>query len=172
MPEDIMKYDRILPEDFDGVFRFTNWSDEDFVAKWGGKEYLYSANKTSAMIIPEHSPVEIQNIRKKFAKDLAEREFFKSDKYKVFLKQERNDDGSPRLNSIYQGGQYSMDDLTSFIQRALEPLAIAKAIVTEVAKDNLEEKLSRDEEGDLNTMAIDSKTSLKDKAFKNEKLSK
>lgn len=164
-----MKYERVLPEDFDGVFRFTNWTDKDFIAKWGGKEYLYPAERTVPMIIPEHSPLEIQNIRKKFAKDLAEREFFDSAKYKAYMKQEKNDDGSPRLNSIHQSATYNVNDLTSFIQKCLEPLPISKAIVTESEKERLEDKLTRDEEGELNTQVVDKKTSLREKALKNEK---
>jgi hypothetical protein len=162
----IMKHENVLPEDFDGTFRFTNWSDEDFVGIWGGKEYHFDAMSTSPMIIPEHSPVEVQHIRKKFAKNLAEREFFKSNEYKKFQNQERNSDGSVRLNSIHQAGTYSLDTLTPFIQKCLEPLPVSRVSVTEAQKDNLEEKLSRNEDGELNSQAIDRKTSLKEKALK------
>ena len=168
--ENIMKYESVLPEDFDGVFRFTNPTDEDFIGKWGGKEYRYPAQTTSPMIIPEHSPLEIQNIRKKFAKDLAEQQFFKSKGYAHYLKQEKNDDGTPRLNSIHQSATYNLSDLTPFIQQCLKPLPVSKALVTEMTKDKLEDKLSRDEEGALNTSVVDKKTSLREKAFKNEKL--
>lgn len=161
----IMKYEKMLPEDFDGVFRFTNWTDEDFVGKWGGKEYVFPALSTSPMIIPEHSPLEIQHIRKKFAKDLGEREFFKSASYKKLQAQERNSDGTPKLNSIQQAGTYSTESLTSFIQKCLEPLPIKKAIVQEAQKEKLEDKLSRNEDGELNSEAIDKKTSLKQKAL-------
>lgn len=168
--DNIMKYETVLPEDFDGVFRFTNPTDEDFIGKWGGKEYKYPAQTTSPMIIPEHSPLEIQNIRKKFAKDLGEREFFKSPAYAKLRLQEINTDGTPRLNSIHMAGTYSTDNLTSFIQQCLKPLPISKALVTEMQKEKLEDKLTRDDDGELNTVAIDKKTSLKDKAFKNQKL--
>ncbi len=170
MTEDIMKYETVLPEDFNGVFMFTNPTEEDFIGKWGGKEYRYPAQTTSPMIIPEHSPLEIQNIRKKFARDLGEQQFYKSDKYKLMVKQEKNDDGTPRLNSIHMAATYTMSDLTSFIQQCLKPLPVAKAIVTEMEKDRLEDKLSKNDDGELNTVAIDKKTSLKEKAFKNEKL--
>lgn len=161
-----MKYESILPADFDGTFRFTNWTDEDFVGVWGSKEYLFPKQSTSPMIIPDQTPIEIQHIRKKFAKDLGEREFFKSQKYTKLQGQERNNDGSPRLNSIHMAGTYTIADLTSFIQRCLEPLPVSKAIVTAVQRDAMEEKLTRDEEGNLNTEAIDRKTSLRDKAIK------
>ena len=162
----IMKFENTLPEDFDGVFRFTNWSEEDFVAKWGGKEYHYPALTTSPMIIPEHSPLEVQFIRKKFAKDLAEREFFKSDQYRSFKRQEVNDDGTPKLNSIHMAGTYSIETLTPFIQKALVPLPEARAKVKPMEKENIEDKLSKDEDGNTVTEAVDRKTSLRDKALK------
>lgn len=162
----IMKFESGLPEDFDGVFRFTNWSDEDFIGIWGGKEYLFPATSTSPMVIPEHSPIEIQHIRKKFAKDLAEREFYKGASYRRFMTQERNSDGSPRLNSIHQAGTYSMSDLTPLIQQCLQPLAITNATVRVVDKEPLENKLTRDDEGNLVTEAIDRKASLRQKAEK------
>ncbi len=163
--KDIMQYQPILPEDFDGTFRFTNWTDEDFVGKWDSKEYHFPAQSTSPMIIINHTPLEIQQIRKKFAKDLAEREFFKSRSYSKLQSQERNNDGSPRLNSIHQAGTYSVETLTPFIQKCLEPLPIAKVKITDAPKEKLEDKLSRNEEGQLNTEAIDKKLSLKKKAL-------
>jgi hypothetical protein len=162
----IMRYESVLPPDFDGVFRFTNWSDEDFVGVWGGKEYRFPAFSTSPMIIPEHSPIEIQHIRKKFAKNLAEREFYKSKEYATrYIAQERNPDGTPRLNSIHQAGTYSIDQLSPFIQRCLEPLEITHAVVTEAPKERIEDKLTRNDEGELNTEAIDKKASLRNKAL-------
>ena len=160
----IMKYETTLPEDFDGVFRFTNWSNEEFIGGWGGKKYTFPSETTSPMVIPEHSPLEIQHIRKKFAKDLAEREFYKSQNYKFLMKQERNPDGTPRLNGLHSAGTYSLDQLTPFIQKCLEPLPISKALVQTVEKIPLEETLTRNNKGKLNTEAIDGSESLSDKA--------
>ncbi len=161
MPQEnnIMKYETVLPEDFDGVFRFTNWTDEEFVGVWGGKQYHYPANKTSPMIIPEHSPLEIQNIRKKFAKDLAEREFFKSKGYDVLRGQEGTP-GNRVMNSIHQAGTYSMDTLTPFIQKALIPLEVGKVVVTRPSTIRLEEKLTKNPEGELNSGAVKSDRDL------------
>jgi len=164
--DDIMKYESVLPENFDGTFRFTNWTDEDFVGKWGSKEYRFPAGTTSPIIIFNQTPLEIQQIRKKFAKDLAEREFYKSQGYQKLQNQERNNDGSPRLNSIQQAGTYSLDTLSPYIQKCLEPLPVSKATVREVSQEPLENKLSRSESGELNTEAIDKKLSLKEKALK------
>lgn len=155
----IMKIETTLPQNFDGVFRFTNWSNEDFIGKWGSKEYLYAANTTSPMIIPEHSPLEIQNIRKKFAKDLAEREFYKSKGYKTLSSQEGLP-GNRTMNSIHQAAAYSMNELTPFIQRALEPLPVSQAIVRNQERVNTEAILSKNEDGELNSAPIKSDKDL------------
>jgi len=119
-----MKYETMLPQDFDGVFKFTNWSDEEFVGIWNKKEYHFPPQATSPMIIPEHSPLEIQHIRKKFARDLAEREWFKGLQYEGLRKSEGEKlDGIvvPRLNSIHQAGTYTLDNLKDGIQKCLKP---------------------------------------------------
>jgi len=159
-------YQDILPEDFDGQFYFTNFTDEDFVGKWGGKLYTFPAKSRSPMVIPEHSPLEIQNIRKKFAKDLAEEQFYKSDKYKFLMKQERNADGTPRLNGIQQAGTYNDGDLNDFIQRCLEPLDVKRATSKKMDLPNIQDSLSRNDSGELNTEVVDPKSSLKEKALR------
>ena len=149
----------VLPEDFDGVFRFTNYSEEDFTAKWGGKSYTFPAMKTTPMIIMNASPVEIQSIRKKFAKEFGEREFFRSDKLKRLEASERIN-GSAVFNSFKQAGQYSDNDLKDYIQKCLEPLPMARAIVEEVPQENIEEKLTRTPKGKLRTRALEDGESL------------
>lgn len=160
----IMGFEPVLPSDFDGVFRFTNPSSEDFIGVWGKKEYLFPAESTTPMVIPEHSPLEIQHIRKKFAKDLAEREWFKSKGYKVLAGQEGKP-GNRSLNSIHQAGQYTIDDLAPFIQQCLQPLKAAQITAKPMNIPRLEDKLTRNEEGNLNSEAIDQKTSLRAKAL-------
>jgi len=164
----IMKYETTLPEDFTGIFYFTNWTDAEFTGTWGGKKYIYPAQTTSPMIIPEHSPLEVQYIRKKFAKDLAEGAYYTSDAYGKLLNQERNSDGSPRLNGMHSAGTYSLDQLAPFIQRCLEPLPISKALVKDDKKSPMEDNLSRNEEGELNTTAFGVKdnVNLREKALK------
>lgn len=166
--DNIMKYETILPQDFTGVFNFTNWSDKEFVGVWSRKEYHYPALASSPMIIPEHSPLEIQYIRKKFAKDLAEREFFKSTQYERIRGQEGeklNGVVIPRLNSIQQAGTYTLSDLTEGIQKCLKPLEIKKAFIENVQSVPIEDKLSKNDEGELNTMAIKGSQSLKERAL-------
>jgi hypothetical protein len=161
----VMKYEATLPENFDGTFWFTNPTDEEFVGIWGKKEYHFAPQTTSKMIMPEYTPLEVQHIRKKFAKDLAEREFYKSDKYREFLKVERNPDGTPRANGIQMAATYTLGDLTPFIQKCLEPLEISQVAITEAAIPSVEDKLTRNDDGELNTEAIDQKKSLRKKAL-------
>ena len=163
--ENVMKYETVLPVDFDGVFKFTNWSDEEFIGVWGKKNYHYAANSTSPMIIPESSPLEIQNIRKKFAKDLAEREYFKSARYEVTRAPEGTL-GNRTMSGIHTAATYSLDDLKEGIQKCLKPLEIKKAFVEAVKAAPLEDSLSRDDEGQLNTVAMDKKTSLRERALR------
>lgn len=163
--ENIMAYESVLPSNFTGTFYFSNPSDEDFIGVWNSKEYLFKAGSMTPMIMPDHSPLEIQHIRKKFAKDLAEREFYKSKGYDKFKNQEQNSDGTPRLNSIHQAGTYSITELTPYIQKCLEELPTAELLAKPMRKDRLEDKIHRDDNGNLTTEAIDSKTSLRQKAL-------
>lgn len=160
----IMKYEATLPENFDGTFWFTNPTDEEFVGIWGKKEYHFAPQTTSKMIMPEYTPLEVQHIRKKFAKDLAEREFFKSKSYESFRSQE----GTPNnrtMSGIHQAATYTLGDLTPFIQKCLEPLEISQVAVTEAQIPTVEDKLTRNDDGELNTEAIDQKKSLRKKAL-------
>lgn len=164
----IMDYEPILPEDFDGHFRFTNFSDEDFVGIWNGKEYHFPANKTVKMVMTDYSPLEIQHIRKKFAKNLAEREFFRGKKYEQFRLREGEKDEmgmiKPRGYGMSHAGQYTLEDLTPYIQACLQPKEESKLTSKEIPKEPLENKLSRNDDGELNTKAIDKKESLREKA--------
>lgn len=75
-----------IQKDFDGVFRFTNPTDEDFTALWNNKEYTFPANKTVPMIIANETLENIQEIRKKFAYKLAVREFYAGKEYNKLSK--------------------------------------------------------------------------------------
>lgn len=167
--KNIMAYENTLPADFTGVFYFTNPSDEEFIGTWNKKEYHFAPNSTSPMIMPEHSPLEIQHIRKKFAKDLAEREFFKTKQYEGFRRQEGEKiDGFlvPRLSGLQQAATYTLDTLTPYIQQCLKPLEQKRAFVSNAPRTRLENVISRDDEtGELNTVAVDKKLSLKDRAY-------
>ena len=145
-----MKESNKLPLDFDGVFRFTNFTNEDFKAKWANVEYTYPAMKTTPMIIPSQTPEEIQNIRKKFAKELAILEWYKTPKFVGM--NAHTPGGTPAL--------YTDSDLAPFIQRCLEPLPIAQAKVKVLPKGLDEKDLRRDEEGKPVSRVLKGKESL------------
>lgn len=160
----IMHYESVLPSDFDGVFRFSNPSGEDFVGRWAGKEYLFPAGAMTPIVIVDHSPLEVQHIRKKFARDLAEREFYKSKGYRTLQGQEGKP-GNRNFNSIHQAAAYTLNDLEPYIQQCLKPLPEGKLVAKATVTVPLEETLNRDDKGNLVTEAIDGKTSLRQKAL-------
>ncbi len=160
----IMDYEPVLPPDFTGTFMFSNPSDEDFVGIWGGKEYLFPAQSTVPLLIMEHSPIEIQHIRKKFAKDLAEREFYLSKSYKEKVAQEGKS-GSRNFSGIHQAAAYTMSDLEPYIQNCLKPLPVSKLVSKPAEKINTEDKLHMKDDGSYNTEVIDKNTSLRKKAL-------
>ncbi len=112
-----------ISDEFDGVFRFSNNSDEDFKVLWNNKEYTFPARTRSPMIIQNESLENIQEIRKKFAYKWAEREWFKSEEYQ-------------RMSKMGNGLPPTRQDtvLEPLIQQCLEPLPLSKAIITEGKK--------------------------------------
>ena len=159
-----MDYESVLPPDFDGVFRFSNPSKEDFIGVWGGKQYLFPAESTVPLVIIDHSPIEIQHIRKKLAKDFAEREFFKSKGYKGMADQEGKP-GDRRFSGIHQAATYTLKDLEPYIQACLKPLPVSKLVAKPAERVNIEDKLHTRDDGSFNTEAIDKQTSLRKKAL-------
>lgn len=147
--KELMAHESILPADFTGQFYFTNPDDEDFVGLWGKKEYTFPALSTSPMIIPEHSPIEVQNIRKKFAKDLAEKMYFKSKNYEFIRSREgkRNKLGmiEPTGQGMSHAGTYNLDTLAPYIQKCLEPLPVKSATVKVRQTVSMEERVGRDD---------------------------
>lgn len=117
--------DEIMNLDFDGVFRFTNDSDEDFVTLWNNKEYTFPARKTVKMIIPDETLENIQEIRKRFAYRWAVREFYGSKEY-------------VRMSKMGNGLPPTFDEkiLEPMIERCLTPLPEAPIKVKARAKDS------------------------------------
>ena len=70
------------------------------------------------------------------------------------------------MNSIHQAGTYSDGELVTYIQRCLDPLPTAELMSKPVTKEKLEDKIHRDDSGNLTTEAIDAKASLRDRALK------
>jgi hypothetical protein len=117
--------DELIKDEFDGVFRFTNATEEDFKVLWNNKEYVFPAGTSCPMIIANESLENIQEIRKKFAYKLAVREFYKG---KVYHDMSKMGGGLPP----------TFDDklLQPWIDQCLVPLPRAQAKVTELPKDN------------------------------------
>lgn len=140
----------VLPVDFDGVFRFTNRRDTEFKARWNSVEYTYPPMKTTPMIISGESPEGVQAIRKKFAKEWAIEEWYKTPKF-------------IGMNTITPGGTpalYTDSDLVPFIQMCLEPLPIAQATAKVVPKDPALEQFSKDSKGRPLTRVLEKDESL------------
>ena len=142
----------ILPEDFDGVFRFTNATDEDFVGIWAKRPYTFPAQKTTPMIILDATPMEVQHIRKVFAKKLAEREFYKGSRIRDYDKQNQG------VASIHTAITYNPKDLEPFIEQCLRPLAIGKAQVGQLIEK--EQNFKKDSKGRPVTKVVDQDESL------------
>ena len=130
--------DEFDPE-FDGVFRFTNTSDEDFTTLWNNKEYTYPAGQTVPMIIANESLENIQQIRKYFAKRLAEREYYKTKGFKEVKNGIKNKEmGRNVVSSGYDEG-----DLQPFINSCLKPLPEGRQKVKDVPPEERNIKVSK-----------------------------
>ena len=172
--KDPMERVKMLPENFDGIVRFTNWSDEDFTGVYNSKEYEFKANTTSPLQTVDlsyydgngnhmqrlASPLELLNIVKKFAQDLAIREWGKSQWYKDNLKRERNSDGTPRFQGMQGAATYSIDQLAPLIQKGLYVYPAVKATVNEVQRPKLEDKLSKNEKGKRSSGVVEDGASM------------
>lgn len=114
--------------EFMGVFHFTNWTNEDYVHLWNNEEYTFPKMSSVPMIMPKETAEAIQEIRKRFAYDLAVREFYKSKDYK-------------RMSKMGNGLPPTYDDkiLEPMIEKCLIPLALTKATVRKIEKN--EEKV-------------------------------
>lgn len=108
---------------FDGVFRFTNPTTEDFTVLWNSKEYTFPARSTCPMIIQNETQEAIQEIRKKFAYKLAQREFYNGKIYKQMSNQGR---GMPPL--------FDEKLLQPTVDACLTELPITQAIVKPARK--------------------------------------
>jgi len=111
--------------DFDGVFRFTNVTDEDFTFLWNNKEYVFPAGTCCPLIIPDETLENIQEIRKKAAFKLSVREFYKGKEYK-------------RMSKMGNGLPPTFDEkiLEPMIESCLKPLPMGKAKIKEGKKQS------------------------------------
>lgn len=111
--------------EFDGVLRFTNVTNEDFVFLWNNKEYIFPAGKTTPMIIANEPLENVQTIRKRAAYKLAQREFYKGDIYNT-------------MKEKGQGLPPTYDDkvLQPMIDSCLKPLPQGYATVKDLPKED------------------------------------
>lgn len=145
----INQIENVLPKDFDGTFKFTNYTDTEFTSRWNSVEYTFPALKTVPLIIPNATPLEVQNIRKKFARDLATREWYKTPKF-------------AGMNAHVPGGTpatYTDSDLAPFVQRCLDPLPLSH-VTTKVVEKDEDSKFSVDGRGKKRTRVLQDGESL------------
>ncbi len=152
MPPNFNDPNQPLPADFDGVFRFTNPSDEPITCKWNSVAYTYPAMSTSPMLIANATPEEVQHIRKKFAKELATREFYKSQKFQGL-------NGQAPAGSGVTPAIYSEEDIAPYTQKCLEPLAPARATAKNLPKET-SDHYRKNPDGSNATVPLDKGTSL------------
>lgn len=113
--------------EFMGVFYFTNWTDEDFVHLWNNEEYIFPKQTSVPMIMPKETPENVQQIRKRFAYDLATREFYKGKEYKRLVALGVKSGGIPPT--------FDEKTLEPMIEKCLNPLPQSRAIVRPVKTD-------------------------------------
>lgn len=117
--------ENVIQDEFEGVFYFTNPTDEEFVALWNNKEYHFPPQSTVPLIIRNEPLENIQEIRKRFAYANAEKRWYQSKEYE---KMSKMGNGLPPVR----------DDkvLEPMIQECLKPLVRARAEVKEGKKDD------------------------------------
>lgn len=113
-----------IPEEFTGVFNFTNWTDKERTFLWNNKEYTFPAESTVPLIIMGEPLENIQEIRKKFAKRLAESVFYESKEYQ-------------RMSKMGNGLPPTFDEkiLETDIEKCLIPMQNARARIKTGVKD-------------------------------------
>jgi hypothetical protein len=118
-----------IPTGFDGVFRFTNPTSEEFVTMWNSVEYKFPPMSTSPLIIMGESPENVQAIRKKFAHRLAVEVFYNSDRYND-LNDLTKKKGVPPLVDFEKEPVF-----IEFVQKCLEDLPVSHAAVEPIKKE-------------------------------------
>lgn len=147
------KFTNVLPKNWDGRFMFANDSDEDFIFKWGKRNYLFPAKqRVDLMKMAFNStPLEVQQIRKIAAKQYGEWMYFKSDDMKQSEALEKDPQtGYPRLTSFHSARSYTESDLVPYIQACLKDYPEGDAQISEtIIEIPTLELLHRDEEGEF-----------------------
>ena len=103
------------PNYLNGVFYFSNASEEDFVALWNNVEYIFPAMTCSPMLIANEPPENVQEIRKRFALTWAQKQWYAGREYKKMVKE------GGRIPAIPNEKVYE-----PLIQMCLNPLPIVQ----------------------------------------------
>lgn len=119
-PNTKYKFASELPKNHTGALYFTNFSEEEYQAKWNNVVYTFPPKSTVPLIIPTASPIETFNIRTMFAQQLADREFRKSKKAGELSAR------NVGVHSLGAALSYTENELDSYIKRCLEPLPRAE----------------------------------------------
>lgn len=119
------------------LYPFSNPLEKDVTIKWGGIAYTFKARTRTPLLgkIPGANPEEVENIRKKFATDLATIAYYDSESYK------KREISAPTGSGLTPA-LYTESDLAPFIQACLEPLPISIP-TTEVVKEDLTAKMEK-----------------------------
>lgn len=112
-----------IPRKFSGTFYFTNHDSEDFTAYWNKFAYTFKAHSRSPIVMYDEPLVNIQEIRKKWAIQLAERMHHKSAKFKELLK--KSEGKAVPFN-------YSDKELEPYIQLCLEDAPLVEVDIEKV----------------------------------------
>lgn len=104
-----------------GVFYFSNNSDEDFHAWWNSVRYTFPAHTASPMIIQGETSEGIQNIRKRFAQKWAEEQLSGSKAMKMLEK------GGGKVATLYPPVSPYYSAIDALIQSCIEPLPVEQA---------------------------------------------
>jgi len=128
-PNTKYKFATELPKDYKGTLHFTNFSDEDYVDKWNNVAYTFPAKSTVPIFIPTASPIETFNIRTRFAKGLADREFRKSKRAGTLNEMNKG------VQSIHAAVSYTENDLDALISRCLEPLPMGEVKTQDIESE-------------------------------------
>jgi len=125
-----------LNPNFEGIFYFTNPTSKDYTHLWNNKEYTFPAMKTVPLIIPTETLEATQEIRKRFAYDLALADFYGGQEYKRLVK---------IGNATPSGTPVMFNDkvLEPMIELCLKPLEKSVAKVKAVKEKELNLKGSK-----------------------------
>lgn len=120
----------------DGVFYFTNpglvksrteEGDEtlDWSHLWNNVEYTFKAKTTVPLIIRNSTPEEIQEIRKRFARDYGQAWFHQTKRYKELSKK----------GELHPAGYNEDAEFGKVIQMCLTPLPKSQPKITEIPRE-------------------------------------